>query len=106
MKKILICQHGGSSNHGCEALARTTLSLIEGLNEPCEVTLYSYRVGDDKKYLADLPQLHQPGLRYLPLAGQPPLSFGAAFLSKGRSPALRRFLSLLEQTLEPEAQGN
>lgn len=66
MKKILICQHGGSSNHGCEALARTTLSLIEGLNEPCEVTLYSYRVGDDKKYLADLPQLRIAGLQHLP----------------------------------------
>lgn len=66
MKKILICQHGGSSNHGCEALARTTLSLIEGLSEPCQVTLYSYRVEDDKKYLADLPQLHIAGLSHLP----------------------------------------
>ena len=30
------------------------------------MTLYSYRVGDDKKYLADLPQLRIAGLQHLP----------------------------------------
>ncbi len=66
MKKILICQHGGSSNHGCEALARTTVALIEALPEPCQVTLYSYRVNDDKKYLSDLPQVRIAGLQRMP----------------------------------------
>lgn len=66
MKKILICQHGGSSNHGCEALARTTVSLIGELPDECEVTLYSYRVNDDKKYLADIPGLRITGLSGLP----------------------------------------
>ena len=74
--------------------------------ESQEVLFTLVETGYTYAILADLPQLHQPGLRYLPLVGQPPLSFGAAFLSKGRSPALRRFLSLLEQTLEPEAQGS
>ncbi len=66
MKKILICQHGGSSNHGCEALARTTAALIAQLPEPCQITLYSYRVDDDRKYLSDLPDLRITGLQRLP----------------------------------------
>ena len=66
MKKILICQHGGSGNHGCEALARTTIDQIAALPEPCQVTLYSYRTGDDKKYLADLKMLEIAGLAALP----------------------------------------
>lgn len=66
MKKILICQHGGSSNHGCEALARTTAALIAELPAQCQVTLYSYRKGDDEKYLRDVPNLRIAGLDRLP----------------------------------------
>ncbi len=49
--------------------------------------------------MADFPQLRRPGLRYLPLAEYPPLSYGAAWLGDSRSPALRRFLALLRDTL-------
>ena len=49
--------------------------------------------------MADFPQLRRPGLRYLPLAEYPPLSYGAAWLGDSRAPALRRFLALLRDTL-------
>lgn len=62
-------------------------------------TGYAYAV------IADFPQLRQPGLCYLPLKGYPPLSFGAAYLSGGRSPALRRFLALLRETMQHQAPG-
>ena len=54
--------------------------------------------------IADMPPLRQPGLRYLPLQGYPPLSFGAAWLSGSHSPALRRFLSLLSETIQAQGQ--
>lgn len=49
--------------------------------------------------MAAFPQLRRQSLRYLPLREVPPLSYGAAWLSGGRSPALRTFLKLLEDTL-------
>lgn len=49
--------------------------------------------------MAAFPQLRRQSLRYLPLNEIPPLSYGAAWLSGGRSPALRTFLKLLEDTL-------
>lgn len=51
--------------------------------------------------IADLPQLHRPNLCYLPLPEYQPLSFGAAWLSGSRQPVLRRFLTLLHETLDP-----
>ena len=66
MKKILLCQHGGSANHGCEALARTVVSLIGELGEPCEVTLYSYRKQEDLRLLGDVQGLRITGLSHLP----------------------------------------
>ena len=55
MKKILLCQHGGSGNHGCEALVRTVYALIKDASPESEITLYSYKKGDDEVYLSDLP---------------------------------------------------
>jgi polysaccharide pyruvyl transferase WcaK-like protein/coenzyme F420-reducing hydrogenase beta subunit len=66
MKKILICQHGGSGNHGCEALARAAVRLLQQAAPECCIELYSYRKGDDVKYLKDLRELHISGLRHLP----------------------------------------
>lgn len=66
MKKILLCQHGGSSNHGCEALARTVTTLIGELSEPCQITLYSYRKEEDLRLLGDVPGLKITGLAHLP----------------------------------------
>ena len=47
----------------------------------------------------DLPRVRLPGLRYIPLAGPAPLSYGAAYLAEESAPALRRFLSILEGQL-------
>ena len=47
----------------------------------------------------DLPQTRLPGLCYIPLEGLAPLSYGAAHLAEEATPALRRFLTLLEEEL-------
>jgi polysaccharide pyruvyl transferase WcaK-like protein len=48
MKKYLLYGHGGSENHGCEALVRTTVNL---LNVPREnIFLSSYEPAWDEKY--------------------------------------------------------
>ncbi|MCR4963261.1 MAG: polysaccharide pyruvyl transferase family protein [Firmicutes bacterium] len=65
-KQILICQHGGSANHGCEALARTVIQQIRQIDGDCRIVLYSYNTPEDKKYLADIPDLTICGLRRLP----------------------------------------
>ena len=63
--KILLCQHGGSGNHGCEALARTSEMLLRKAFPQAEITLYSYRLGDDELYLRD-SAMTLTGLRGLP----------------------------------------
>lgn len=66
MKKILICQHGGSGNHGCEALARTVIQYLRQSQEQVHITLYSYHIAQDQLYLSDVPGLHLAGLDKLP----------------------------------------
>lgn len=63
--KILLCQHGGSGNHGCEALARTAQLLLLEAFPGCAITLYSYRLEDDRQYLRDT-DMTLTGLRSLP----------------------------------------
>ena len=63
--KILLCQHGGSGNHGCEALARTAEMLLRKAFPEAELTLYSYRLGEDELYLRD-SKMTLAGLRGLP----------------------------------------
>lgn len=63
--KILLCQHGGSGNHGCEALARTARQLLQEAFPGCTITLYSYRLEDDLQYLRDT-DMKLTGLRRLP----------------------------------------
>lgn len=46
MKKILY-MHGGSSNHGCEALVRTSARLLDG---PEDVMLWSFAKREDEYY--------------------------------------------------------
>lgn len=48
MKNILF-MHGGSANHGCEALVRTTAKVLEG---PENVVLWSWDKGEDEQYRA------------------------------------------------------
>lgn len=43
--KAVLYPHGGSGNHGCEALVRATAKITSA-----EVTLFSTGVGEDKKY--------------------------------------------------------
>lgn len=49
MKKIGVYTHGGSGNHGCEALVRTLMHLIP----EHKITVYSQRPLEDKKYIQD-----------------------------------------------------
>lgn len=65
MKKILLYQHGGSGNHGCEALVRTTYALVKEAFPDAEVTLFSFKKADDLKYLSDIP-ITITGLKSLP----------------------------------------
>lgn len=46
--KVVLYPHGGSGNHGCEALVRSTVKITGG-----EVTLFSTAVGEDRKYGVD-----------------------------------------------------
>lgn len=66
MKKILICQHNGSADHGYEAVARATVSMLRQAPQQVNIELYSYRRGDDEKYLNDLSGLRVSGLKQLP----------------------------------------
>lgn len=43
--KYLLYPHGGSCNHGCEAIVRSTSRIIGG-----NIVLYSSRINEDKKY--------------------------------------------------------
>ena len=64
-----------------------------------EVLLTLVEAGYAFAVMADFPQLRRPGLCRIPLAGPPPLSYGAAWPADRRSPVLRRFLNLLRETL-------
>lgn len=48
MRKYLLYGHGGSENHGCEALVRTTISLLNKNKE--HIVLSSYNPQQDYKY--------------------------------------------------------
>lgn len=52
--------------------------------------------------MADFPQLRSPQLRYIPIQGYEPLSFGVSYLRGNRGQTLRRFLSVLEESLQKE----
>lgn len=49
MKKVLF-MHGGSKNHGCEAIIRTTTKLLGG---PKDIELWSFNKHEDVKYGLD-----------------------------------------------------
>lgn len=48
MNHILLYAHGGSKNHGCEAIARTTYGMLNG-----SFTLYSQAPEEDRQYGLD-----------------------------------------------------
>lgn len=49
--------------------------------------------------MADFPSARREGLCYIPLPEFEPLTFGALYMAGNRNPALKEFLTLLEQTL-------
>ncbi len=49
MSKIHMFPHGGSGNHGCEAIIRTTTELLNGN----DITLYSENPEQDFRYIKD-----------------------------------------------------
>lgn len=50
MTKCLLFPHGGSGNHGCEAIVRTTYEILKGN----EIFLFSERPDEDQNYLKDI----------------------------------------------------
>jgi len=48
MKKILLYQHSGSGNHGCEALATTVSEEIKRISPDAEISLRSIRPEEDR----------------------------------------------------------
>lgn len=57
MKKYIFFPHGGSGNHGCEAIVRTTAKMLESQ----QAILFSNAIEEDRKYIgADLPQTLPP----------------------------------------------
>lgn len=56
--------------------------------------------GDAFAVMADFPAARREGLCYIDLPEFEPMTFGALYLAGNRNPGLRRFLQLLQQTLE------
>lgn len=55
MKKIVMYMHGGSGNHGCEAIINSTCNMVE-----TPVAVLSARAEEDRKYsLKDLCEIYQ-----------------------------------------------
>ena len=53
MKNVLLYGHGGSNNHGCEALVRTITELVRENIEDANVILYSNNPASDYKWGVD-----------------------------------------------------
>lgn len=51
--KTIIYSHGGSGNHGCEALVRSTIKILNGMGYLKSPVLYSYRAAEDVYYGID-----------------------------------------------------
>lgn len=66
MKNLILYSHGGSGNHGCEAIVRGTAEIFQGIS----LTLYSNSTKQDKKYgiarVVSLVDARQTVSRYNP----------------------------------------
>ncbi len=67
--------------------------------ESQEVLFTLVETGYAFSIMADFPQLRAPQLRYIPVEGCEPLSFGVSYLRSNGGQTLRRFLSVLEESL-------
>lgn len=72
--------------------------------ESQEVLFTLVETGCAFSIMADFPPLRSPQLRYIPVENVPFLSFGVAYLRGNRSQTLRRFLSILEETVKVALQ--
>jgi polysaccharide pyruvyl transferase WcaK-like protein len=50
MKHILLYGHGGSYNHGAEAITRCTMHLLRGMSPNCKITLSTHFAEQDKTF--------------------------------------------------------
>lgn len=58
MKKVILFYHGGSKNHGCEAIVRGTAAILKGIS----VTLCSFNIKDDQMFkLDEVARIFQQG---------------------------------------------
>lgn len=48
----------------------------------------------------DIPRARVEGLRYIPVTGLPQVTFGVYYQQKNDHPVLRRFLTLLTQSVQ------
>ena len=55
--------------------------------------------------VADFAHARLPELRYIPIEGVSPLSYGAVYLPEDRNPLLKTFLDLLEESMTGEGIG-
>lgn len=52
--------HAGSYNHGCEALVRTTSSLIKDTCKNSKINLYSFSPEEDKEFgVKNIDEMHK-----------------------------------------------
>lgn len=75
MTKIALYMHGGSGNHGCEALARTISGMLP---KNSDIRLFSYRSDEDEKYIG------KDELQSVPCGVVPPKTTLAGFVSAFR----------------------
>lgn len=54
INKILMFGHAGSSNHGCEAIVRSTVKILKSSGLDIHTILGTYRVNEDKRFGLDL----------------------------------------------------
>lgn len=65
--RVLLYDHSGCLNHGCEALVRTTVKIVEKAFPNSEFGLCSYSPQEDM-ILADVPRLTVKGVQAQPLS--------------------------------------
>ena len=53
MKEVILYTHGGSENHGCEALVRSTNKILRNNGINSKITLFSKRINEDIKFGLD-----------------------------------------------------
>lgn len=65
--------------------------------ESVEVQSYVVAAGFASAVLIDTPGIRVPGVRYIPIEGTEPVSYGAAYMAEELTPLLRRFLQILTE---------